>query len=541
MGYTMVMRYRRSFLSFLSFLSLFPLALFLAVAAPTRASIGGVVTDAISGAPVAGARVGLAAMGASAVTDAQGRFQLPSLALLPAIRIGDVNRSGALFIGHPGFPSLVIDAAGRVPSPHSAYSATFLRHPLLTMEARAPKAAAKPAAASCILAVEATGYKPKEANCAEGDANAVRLTAESATRFVYQVPIDAGDGLLPGDVNASLPNPRSLLDLMDSLAAKRYKEVHSLLVLRGGKLVMEEYYRGNADTIDFENGIKRIPGGSVHWTRTGKHYLASVTKSLTSLAVGLALSKSGRGPSTTLASLLPEYQARFTGGKEAITVEHVLTMSLGLQWDEWSAKDLADMWATQDIGAYALAKPMAVAPGTQWIYNSAGPNLLMAGLRTAVGMDMDRFTRENLYGPLGIEDFRWARQPNGQPEGSARIFMRPRDMAKIGQMVLGGGKWNGVQVVPADWITVSTRFHRTAKPKNPYDYGYLWWMRKAVTPKGATVDYFQADGDGGQYIVVFPAQDMVVVSTGGNYADWATYDGQMGRILARHVLPAAGL
>lgn len=493
------------------------------------AAIGGTVVDAASGAPVAGASVRHAGSASGATTDAQGRFQLPSLSLRRPLP-GALSRPDQ---------AAAFDAAGRaLPNLRLAWLPAYLR-PGAAVAAQAPLA--RSAAAPCLLAVEAAGYKPREANCVEGDANAVKLVSEAAVKFYWEKPVDAGDGLVPGALEGAVPAPKAILDLMDSLAAKRYKEVHSLLILRGGKLLVEEYYRGNNDTIDFEKGIKRVAVGNIHWTRTGKHYLASVTKSYTSLLTGMALAKAGKTQAATLASLLPEFQARFTGGKEAITVEHVLTMTAGLQWDEWAGRDLADMWASADIGAYALAKPMAATPGTQWVYNSAGPNLLLTGLKSIVGMDMGRFARENLYGPLGIEDFRWANQPNGQPEGSARVFMRPRDMAKIGLMVLQGGRWQGAQVVPADWIAQSTKFHRSARPRNPYDYAYLWWVRQAVTPKGTKVDYFQADGDGGQYIVVLPAQDMVVVSTGGNYGDWNTYDGQMGRLLARHVLPAVGL
>ncbi|HLP40586.1 MAG TPA: serine hydrolase, partial [Fibrobacteria bacterium] len=198
-------------------------------------------------------------------------------------------------------------------------------------------------------------------------------------------------------------------------------------------------------------------------------------------------------------------------------------------------------WAAPDIGAYVLSKPMAVAPGSQWTYNSAGPNLLHAAVPALTGMDAFRFARENLFAPLGIEDFKWGAQPNGVAEGSAKMFLRPRDMAKLGYLCLKGGVWKGVQVVPSPWVEQSTRFKRSAKPKSPNDYAYLWWVRRVTTPKGAVIEYYQAEGDGGQYIVVVPVQDLVVVSTGGNYGNFNTYDTQMSRLLGTYVLPAIGL
>ena len=389
--------------------------------------------------------------------------------------------------------------------------------------------------------MEAAGYKPREANCTEGGNDSIALVLETAARFYYRMPVDADDGWVSAPINEVLPNPQPVLGVMDSLAAKRYKEVHSLLLIRGGRLVLEEYYRGSADTIDFPGGIKRVSLGNTSWRRTDKHYVASANKSVTSALVGLALAKSARPVTTPLVQLLPKYQAQLTGNKAAITVAHALTMTMGFQWDEWAGRDLIDMWATQDIGAYVVAKPMASAPGAEWTYNSAGPNLLLAAMETAVGGSMTQFAREALFAPLGIEDYRWGTQPNGLPEASARMFLRPRDMAKLGQVFLKGGVWQGRQVVPPDWVAVSTKLQKSAQPKNPNGYGYLWWIRKLTTPKGTTVDYYQAEGDGGQYIVVLPSQDMVVVATGGNYGDFGTYDAQMTRILSQHVLPALNL
>lgn len=540
----------------LSASSRFLLMACIALATPTAsmAAVQGTVLDASTSAPIANAAVKYASGTPATVTDAQGRFQLPSVTgLRPGGR--DVQgrrfptRSLALgafldgdfpFFGADGRrlgKSARTSRPGFRPDPDPADGVTDM----LRSGGGSSPAAARIAATPCLLAVEAVGYKPRESNCADGAETTVKLAAESATRFFYQIPVDAGDGLVPGELKDAVPDPKPVLDVMDSLAARRYKEVHGLLIIKGGKLVLEEYYKGNADTIDFEKGIKRIPMGNIHWGRTGKHYLASANKSITSILTGLALAKGNRPVTTPLSQLLPKYQAQFTGAKTGITVAHALTMTMGFQWDEWAGKDLPDMWATADIGAYVMAKPMAAAPGAQWIYNSAGPNLLLAAMETVTGAGMPAFARENLFAPLGIEDYRWGTQPDGIQEGSAKMFMRPRDMAKLGLLFLKGGVWQGKQVVPAAWVAESTRLHLSAKPKSPNDYGYLWWVRKLTTPKGTAVDYYQAEGDGGQYIVVLPAQDMVVVATGGNYGDFGTYEPQMVRILSRHVLPALNL
>jgi CubicO group peptidase (beta-lactamase class C family) len=519
--------------------------------------VQGTVFDAVTGRTLQGATVRHASGGTgSAVTDGAGRFQLPSVSIRWKGPPPSAGASGWGILALGSFLSegqSAYDAAGRLQTPGRAIAQPMIPVPSNatagaegepfskppTPAARLASGASVPG--SCLLALEAPGYKPREANCTDGGNDTVSLVPETAARYYHRQPVQAGDGWTPGDVRSAFPDPGPLLDLMDSLAARRYREVHSLLVIKGGRLVLEEYYKGNADTIDFGNGIRRVPLGPIHWGRTGKHYIASATKSISGIITGMALEKGGKPVTTPLARILPGYQGRFTGAKADITVEHALTMTLGLEWDEWTGRDLADMWRAGDVGAYALAKPMAAAPGAQWIYNSAGPNLLMASVETLAGSPAERFAAENLFAPLGITDFRWGRQPGGQAEGSARMFMRPRDLAKLGQLCLEGGEWQGRRIVPADWVAASTRTHKSARPKSPYDYGYLWWIRRIRTPKGAEVDYYQAEGDGGQYIVVFPAHDMVLVSTGGNYSDHGTYDSQMVRMLSRHVAPALGL
>ncbi len=531
----------------------FPILLCLgsiSIAGKAFASVDGTVVDAGTRVPIVNARVKFSSGLGITVTDAQGRFHLasPSQAMRPRpsqaqSSRGVPNRSLLVYGDFPEPGTVAYDARGRrfeFPSQGPALANADIRASGVGI------ALAKSAAATCLLAVEAAGYLPREANCSEGDTNRIEIASATAGRFFYQVPVQAEDGWTVGEAKDVFTNLKSLTDMMDSLAAKKFKEVHGVLVAKGGKLVLEAYYTGNADSIDFEHGIKRIKKGDIQWSRTQKHYVASCNKSITATIVGMALVKNAltaKPPLTTatpLAQLLPKYEAQFTGEKATITLQDALTMSMGFQWDEWSAPDLANMWGTSDLIAYVLARNMAAAPGAQWVYNSGGPNILLAAMEPLVG-DVARFGDTALFAPLGITDYRWEKQPTGQPEGSARMFMRPRDMAKIGELYLQGGVWEGKQVVPAAWVSASTQMQKSAKPKNPNDYGYLWWIRKLTTPKGAMVNYYEAEGDGGQYIAVFPAQDLVVVFTGGNYGDSPTYDGQIGRILAHGILPAIDL
>ena len=531
------------------------LAMVLSCLGLARATVDGTIVDAATGAPIPNATVKYIPGPGSSITDALGHFHLPAPAegilrgswnsLIP----GTADLSGAVDArgknlgmvpgSHARQPQFLF-----LPNPNPGTSATNRRH------ARAadaglrrngiPPAKAAAAPTDCAVSIEAAGYRPRETNCLDGGENRIDIAAATSVHYYPHIPVQLADGWITDDVKTALPKMQPLQDMLDTLAAKKMKEVHSLLIVKGGKLLVEEYYTGNADSIDFEHGIKRIKKGDIQWSRTQKHYLASCNKSITSMVVGLAMAKGGLPVNSLLSRFLPKYQALFTGAKAGITLEHALTMTMGFQWDEWAGSNLADMWATQDLVGYVLAKPNAAVPGSQWIYNSGGPNILLAAMENVVG-DMARFGDSALFAPLGITDYRWEKQPTGQPEGSARMFMRPRDMAKLGLLYLKGGAWQGRQIVPADWVAASTKLQKSAKPKSPNDYGYLWWIRKATTPLGTAVDYYEAEGDGGQYIVVLPAQDMVVVFTGGNYGDSQTYDGQIGRFLAKGVLPAANL
>ncbi|HLP43366.1 MAG TPA: serine hydrolase, partial [Fibrobacteria bacterium] len=337
----------------------FPIAaLALLAALPVSGALQGIVIDAATGRPIAGATVKFPSGSASAITDERGQYVLTPTSLgRPAPRPSSGDRARALAFGSRPSAATTFDVSGRLfpwdgPAPKVLFARSRvsqkLPDPSWAAGHAGPVLVARTADVPCLLVVETPTFKPREANCAEGHDATVAIVSESAARYYYRLPVSAGDGWEVGDLSAAVPQPKALLEGMDSLAARRYKEIHSLLVVKGGKLVLEEYYKGTADTFDFEKGIRRIPVGAVHWTRTSKHYVASVNKAITSILTGMALAKAGLSVTTSLGRLLPAYQAAFLGTKADITVEHALTMSMGFQWDEWSGRDLADMWAPPD-------------------------------------------------------------------------------------------------------------------------------------------------------------------------------------------------
>jgi CubicO group peptidase (beta-lactamase class C family) len=319
---------------------------------------------------------------------------------------------------------------------------------------------------------------------------------------------------------------------MDKLKTKKYKEAHSLLIYKRGNLILEEYFPGNDDTIDFENNVTRVSiPGPVQWTRTKKHYVASVNKALTSSVVGIALDAKGNTVDDKIAEFLPDYQSYFSDiNKAAVDVENCLTMTLGFQWDEWASNDLSLLWKSDNFATFLLSRPNN-GPESEWKYCSASPNLLLRCMENLVEGSIREWADKFFYAKLGITDYTWGQQPDGLPEGAARMFIRPRDMLKVGVTYLNNGKWNGNQVIPAKWVEECFKVKQSTSSG---DYSYFFWIR---TLNGVT--FLSADGDGGNYINIIPTLDMVVVITQGNYLEWPLYVNQANDMMKNYIFPAA--
>lgn len=278
----------------------------------------------------------------------------------------------------------------------------------------------------------------------------------------------------------------------------------SMLVLRHGKPVLEQYWNG--------------------YDKDTAHDLRSATKSITSLLVGIALDAQVLSSvSTPIASYLSADYPNAPALKQGITIEHLLTMSSGLACDDWDASSPGNeqkMYQQTDWVQFILNLASTASPGAVTQYCTGGPVTLGHILANASKQPVPAFANSQLFGPLGIAStsFQWADYDNHtQTDTGGHIKMRPRDMSKIGQLVLQGGQWNGARVVSSAWISASTSHRRDfVLVGSRGGYGYLWWLSKEPY-KNSTVDVIRADGNGGQYIFVIPALDMVAVFTGENY------------------------
>ncbi|RVT41380.1 class C beta-lactamase-related serine hydrolase [Rheinheimera sediminis] len=321
-----------------------------------------------------------------------------------------------------------------------------------------------------------------------------------------------------------------LLQLQDKTASG-YQQVHSLLLYKSGALVLEHYQKGNNDFINFEQGIKVVKGAQdFRWSADKPHYVASVTKAVTATLTGIALQQTGLTIDATLAQLLPQNAViKSDPLKASISLHQLLSMQAGFVWDEWTGQDLVTLWQQQSFVDYLLQQPNT-GPGKSWAYNSALPNLVLTLLQQQLKQPLQPWAKQQLFDKLGFTQYRWDTQPDGVPEGSARLWLTPRDMLKLGMLYLQQGQWQGQQLLPVGWVQQMT----SPQAKSPAgDYGYYFWLRQQ-----AGVCYFTAEGDGGQYIAVLPGLDMVMVLTQGNYLQWSVYKAQADRIIRQLILSA---
>ena len=344
------------------------------------------------------------------------------------------------------------------------------------------------------------------------------------------VPVARDDGWPVAAGNEDkLVDRDALCRMADRLAASG-ANVHAVVVARGGKLVFERYFRG-PDEIN-NRRVRNVDFGvdTLHDTK-------SVSKSVASLALGIAIDRGLiRSVDEPILSFFPELSDLRTPEKEGLRLVHALTMSVGLRWVEATPdhnydNDEVRMQMARDPCRYVLGLPVTAPPGQAFFYNTGALQLLSAIVRKATGRPLDEFARETLFEPLGITGFEWSRV-RGDSDAGGGLRLRPRDMAKIGQLVLAGGRWKDRQIVSKAWIDASTTPRMEAT-----DYGYLWWLGRSPF-KGRKVRWAGALGRGGQSIRIVPELDLVVVATAGYYQDYSPQAFQVQSDIFRDVLQA---
>ena len=288
------------------------------------------------------------------------------------------------------------------------------------------------------------------------------------------------------------------------------ENVHAVLVARHGTLVFEQYFSGSDEAWG-------RPLGNIAFGPEVRHDERSATKSIIALLLGIAIDRGLiKSIDEPVLSFFPEYADLRTPEKDRITLRHLVTMSAGLEWHELdipytsAANSENRMDAASDPYRFALEQPVVAPPGEIWNYNSGATELVAAVVKKAAGKPVDEFARELLFEPLGIADVEWPKDAHGNVIAAGALRLRPRDLAKIGQLVLQRGNWRGTEVVPASWIDAAT-----TPQINGFGtdfYGYFFWLGRSNEIRWAA-----AVGLGGQRLFIVPELDLVVAMNAGLY------------------------
>jgi CubicO group peptidase (beta-lactamase class C family) len=267
--------------------------------------------------------------------------------------------------------------------------------------------------------------------------------------YEYLPPVSTGDGRETASLSEVQIDEARVERAVERIRNQVYRQVHALLIVRNGRLALEEYFSGN-----------NRAGAYVRYDRDTVHDLASATKSVTSILTGLSIQNGFiRSPREPALAYLPEYGHLGSPRKDRITMEHLLTMTSGWEWSESTAMEPGnDMFlfnSVRDPLGFLIAKDMVADPGEVWCYNGGAVTLPGKIIERASGLDLESFSDRYLFAPMGITDFAW---PYIKPDLIAAhgdLDLRPRDMAKIGQMMLSGGVWDRRQILASDWVDAS--------------------------------------------------------------------------------------
>ncbi|MFZ1977135.1 MAG: serine hydrolase [Bacteroidota bacterium] len=291
-------------------------------------------------------------------------------------------------------------------------------------------------------------------------------------------------------ITPSEVNNQELNDAFNQAAS--FSELKSLVVSRNGVIIKEQYYR---------TGGANVPSD-----------VRSVTKSITSLLIGIAIDKGIlKSVDQTIGEFISPLVAGLSADKAAITIRDLLTMSSGFEWNELdNVIEYSNWWIAPNQVQDLINRSLIAQPGQVFDYNSAALHLLSVILTRASNMKTQDFAQKYLFDSLGTTISYWETDNQGYNNGAAGINITPHDMIKIGQLILNKGTYNGKRIVSSEWIEQTIKFQITTNNALAFGpgYGYCWWIGQNVQG-----NYAFALGFGGQFIVVAPRLNLVVVAT----------------------------
>ena len=304
------------------------------------------------------------------------------------------------------------------------------------------------------------------------------------------------------DPSAQKLNKKILDRLVNKISeGKEFPDIHSLLVVRNGYLVVEEYFNGyKAEDI---------------------HMQQSVSKSFTSAVMGIAIEQGSiKGVYEKVLGFFKNKKniKNMDSKKASMKLKDLLTMRSGTDYHEGYSSSPHSQLNRLERGwdKFYLNRPMESKPGTRFQYDSGGVILMSAMLKNRTGKHVDKFAEKFLFKPLGIKKYRWFKNKEAHPHTGGGLSLRPRDMAKFGLLYLRNGKWESKQVVPSWWVEESFKKHvkfSGYRIRRQTGYGYLWWIQQPDPEGSGKHDIYSARGAYGQFIFIIPEHRMVVVVT----------------------------
>ncbi|TPH15592.1 serine hydrolase domain-containing protein [Litorilituus lipolyticus] len=356
---------------------------------------------------------------------------------------------------------------------------------------------------------------------------------ETALEYSYKQPELKGDGWQTAHLSDYSIDVEPYEKLVDKINrnALNYRHIDSVTIIKEEKIIFEQSFRTSLDLAD-------------SWANNQDlelHILNSVTKSVTSALIGIAIDQDYIDSVNVKVHDYFQHKLPVDNWHESkgdITLKNWLTMQHGYLWDEWNVSYLnssnlnSQMNNAIDPMHFLLSRPMASMPGEEFAYSTGVSFGIGRLLEYATEQSVTNFMEQNLFAPLGIEKYTYWSLDNQLHTGSA-LYLSTRDMAKFGQLFLNKGIWQGEQVISESWVNESTQQHFAAAS---WGYGYQWWTTQFTVGNDIVSTYY-ADGYGGQYIFVMPALELVVVFTGRAYQEGDMDEYKVRTIMETDILP----
>lgn len=352
----------------------------------------------------------------------------------------------------------------------------------------------------------------------------INSEGEKILSYRYHAPERREDGLDVSTAAAEGIDPAGLEQLVEHILKEGDEvdtpHIESVLILRNGKLVFEEYFWGQS--------------------ADNPHMISSCTKSVTSMLMGIAWDRGRIALDEPVSSLFADYpQTLWVKENYPVTIRNMLSMNSGTEWNDTSASGQPSVMLlkSEDVAGYMLDKPLIHTPGQKYNYDNGLPTLAGVVLARAMKESFETFAERELLEPLGISNYQWSYLREGTPLAAGGMYLTSRAMAKLGQVILDDGVWKGRRILSADWVAESTR---NQSSEGDYPYGFYWHLNNADQRHFEKFDGYNAIGQGGQHIAVLPAQNMVIVFTSSSWRNSAVGNGpdQPFGLISRFVVPS---